>query len=103
MQNETVLVFHNTPPQCKLHRDTGLPFADQFGMRFEEGKHFLVVWNTFPPEYPPVNLVDLPAGMLREGMQFAEPDHRERVFRAELLASFAGREFAWSTLPKQLP
>jgi len=33
-------------------------------MRLEQGKHLLIVRNTFALEHPPVNLVDLPTGML---------------------------------------
>jgi len=59
-------------------------------MRLEQGKHLLIVSNTFALEHPPVNLVDLPTGMPHEVIQYAEPDHGERIVRGDLLASLVG-------------
>ncbi len=64
--------------------------ADPFGMRLEQGKHLLIVRNTFAPEHPTVNLVDLPTGMFHEIIQYAEPGHGERIVRADLLAGLLG-------------
>ncbi len=61
-------------------------FADPFGMRLKQGKHLLVMRNTFTPEHPPINLVDLPTGMFHKIIQYAEPSHGEMVVRADLLA-----------------
>ena len=53
-------------------------------MRFKQRKNLLIVGNTLAPEYPPVNLVNLPTGMFHEIMQCAEPGHGERAVRAYL-------------------
>ncbi len=45
--------------------------------------------NTFSSEHPPVNLVDLSSSMLAEVIQYAEPNHGERVVRVDLLAGLA--------------
>jgi len=54
-------------------------------VRLKQGKHLLVVRNTFAPEHPPVNLVDLPPGMMDENVQFVKPDLGDEFIRADLL------------------
>jgi hypothetical protein len=67
-----MVVFHDADPQAQFNRDTGLAFANPFGMRFKQGKDFFGMGNGFTLNSAASNLINLTLGMLTKGSQVSE-------------------------------
>ena len=70
MQNELVLVFENAHLEPQFLRNTGLAFADPFGVGFKDREYFFSVADHFTQNDAALDLVDLTQRVLHEAFNF---------------------------------
>ena len=71
-----MMVFHDADSQAQFNWDTGLAFADPFGVGLEQGQDFFVMGNGFALNSAASNLIDLTFGMQAKGAQVCEQHFR---------------------------